>query len=183
MARAKLNPLLAQLRGAIGDLVFKQYGDRVVVTRRPRKSSKPPSEKQLAHRRRFRVASTYGRFVSETPEVRAIYEPRAKAEKKAVYTIALGDAMNRPVVEEIGVSALGEAGGRITVRATDDFEVVRVQVAVIGAAGEVLEEGDAQLQGERWVIETRTPRDQVATVRALAFDRPGNVGEGMVAVA
>ncbi len=33
MAKVKTNPIIEQLRGKIGDLVFKRYGDEVVVAR------------------------------------------------------------------------------------------------------------------------------------------------------
>ena len=35
MARAKLSPILESVRGAMGDMVWKQYRSRVVVSRKP----------------------------------------------------------------------------------------------------------------------------------------------------
>lgn len=177
MARTKLTPLLAHLRGAVGGIVFKQYGDRLVVTRKPAPSSKPPSAKQLAHQQRFAEASRYGKRVSDTPELRVPYAPRAKAEGKAVYTLAVGDAMNPPVVEALDLAAYGPQGGTVSVEATDDFEVVRVGVALIGTGGAVLAEGEAQRDGERWSFAASVPRGEGVTVRVRAYDRPGNVGE------
>ena len=35
MAKVKFNPVLEQIRGQVGDLVFKHYGDEVIVGRKP----------------------------------------------------------------------------------------------------------------------------------------------------
>ncbi len=35
MAKVKLTPILEQFRGQMGDLVFKHYGDEVIVGRKP----------------------------------------------------------------------------------------------------------------------------------------------------
>ena len=35
MAIARLNPLLESIRGAVGDVVFKQYGTKLVISRKP----------------------------------------------------------------------------------------------------------------------------------------------------
>jgi hypothetical protein len=55
-----LNPVLEQIRGQVGDLVFKCYGDEVVVGRKPDRSDIQPTEAQLAHQERFRQAVLYG---------------------------------------------------------------------------------------------------------------------------
>jgi hypothetical protein len=138
MARVKLNAALDQIRGALGDVVFKQYGDLTVLAQKPRKSSKPRSPKQVANQERVKEAAGYGVAVSRTPELRAICAPRV-TKRLTVYQIAFGDFMKRPVVHAVDVSGLGPAGGRVVVHATDNFEVVRVQVAPIGPAGEVAE--------------------------------------------
>jgi len=63
MAKVKLNPVLEQIRGQVGDLVFKRYGDRVVVSRKADLEGLEPSQAQLAQRERFREAAIYGRLV------------------------------------------------------------------------------------------------------------------------
>ncbi|MCP4599327.1 MAG: hypothetical protein GY847_02115, partial [Proteobacteria bacterium] len=54
MAKVKLNPVIEELRGQVGDLVFKRYGDRVVISKKPDMSNVKPSAAQSAHRERFR---------------------------------------------------------------------------------------------------------------------------------
>jgi hypothetical protein len=68
MARVKLNPILEGVRGQVGDLVFKRYGDEVVISRKADPTGKPPSEAQLAHRERFREAALYGKTCPEPVE-------------------------------------------------------------------------------------------------------------------
>ena len=48
MARVKLNPVLEHMRGDIGDLVFKKYGDKTIVSRKADLSGVKPSEAQQA---------------------------------------------------------------------------------------------------------------------------------------
>ena len=72
MARVKLNPFLEQVRGQIGELVFRRYGDEVVISRKPDLSDVEPSAAQLAHRQRFARAALYGKIVLADPEAKAI---------------------------------------------------------------------------------------------------------------
>ena len=48
MAQVKLNPILDELRGQLGEVVFKRYGDKTVISRKPDMSNVKPSEAQLA---------------------------------------------------------------------------------------------------------------------------------------
>ena len=45
----------------MGDLVFKRYGDEVLISRKPDSEGVEPTEAQLAHRERFRQAALYGK--------------------------------------------------------------------------------------------------------------------------
>ena len=73
MAKVKLNPVLEQIRGQVGDLVFKHYGDEMVVGRKPDRSGILPTEGQLEHQERFRQAVLYGRLVMADPQKKAGY--------------------------------------------------------------------------------------------------------------
>lgn len=63
MARAKLNPLLESLRGAIGDVVVKQYGTKTVITRRPVFRNRRFTAAQKACQARFREAALFAEAV------------------------------------------------------------------------------------------------------------------------
>lgn len=67
MAKVKLNPILEQVRGQVGDLVFKRYGDEVIISRKPDMEGVEPTEAQLAAQGRFREAALYGKMVMADP--------------------------------------------------------------------------------------------------------------------
>ena len=73
MAKVKLNPVLEQMRGPVGDLVFKHYGDAVVVGRKPDRSGVQATAAQLQHQERFRQAVLYGQLVMADLEKKALY--------------------------------------------------------------------------------------------------------------
>ena len=80
MARVKLNPVLEQVRGAVGDLVFKRYGDAVVMARKPDMEGRVATPAQQATRERFRQAAFYGKMVMADPQAKALYQEAARAE-------------------------------------------------------------------------------------------------------
>jgi len=44
MAKVRLNPILEQVRGKVGDLVFKRSGEEVIISRKPDFSERQLSE-------------------------------------------------------------------------------------------------------------------------------------------
>lgn len=180
MATIKLSPLIERLSGKVGDLVFRTYRNRVVLSARPRPSRTPPSQAQLAQRARFREATLYARRALEAPEARAFYEGLAEQRGKPVNSIAIADFLNPPSVTEVEIEQFrGEAGDPIWVEASDDAGVVDVLVAIEAGSGDVLESGQATLEQGRWCYraQTRTPRGEVLWIRVRASDRPGNVAK------
>ena len=96
MARVKLNPILEQVRGQVGDLVFKRYGEEVVISRKPDFEGREPTAAQLAARERFREAALYGKIVMADPETKAIYVEAAKAKGQLVFSLTVADFFNAP---------------------------------------------------------------------------------------
>ncbi|MBM3180638.1 MAG: hypothetical protein FJZ86_09810 [Chloroflexi bacterium] len=91
MAKVKLNPVLEKFRGQVGDLVFKRYGDEVIVGRKPDRSGIQPTAAQLEHQARFRQAVLYGRLVMADPEKKTLYERAAKAKGKPLFALTVAD--------------------------------------------------------------------------------------------
>lgn len=179
MANVKLNPVLEQIRGQVGDLVFKRYEDRVILSRKPDLSGHQATAAQQAVRQRFRQAALYGKMVMADPDARARYDQAAEARRKPVFSLTVADFFNAPAIDEVDVSAYtGSTGDPIVVRASDDFEVSRVEVSLTDPDGAVLEEGAATLDGHRWVYTAQTDVGSGATVRigVRALDRPGGAG-------
>jgi len=75
----------------VGDLVFKRYGDEVLISRKPDSEGVEPTEAQLAHRERFRQAALYGRLVMADPEAKVLYEGAAKAKGQPIFSLMVAD--------------------------------------------------------------------------------------------
>ncbi len=79
MARLKKDALLEGLSGTIGrELVFKQYADKVVVSKYPDMSGIKPSPLQALQRSRMKKATAYASLVMRDPILRASYEKQLK---------------------------------------------------------------------------------------------------------
>jgi hypothetical protein len=188
MAKVKLNPVLEQIRGQVGDLVFKRYGDEVILSRKPDLSDRTPTEAQLAHQERFREAAMYGRMMMADPETKALYSDAAKAKGKPVYALMVADFFNAPSVDLVDVSGYsGAVGDAIVVMASDDFDVAEVQVALATGDGTPIEAGAAvelPANSGRWVYTTTTTTATGTAVRiaVTAVDRPGSADSEAVDV-
>ncbi len=182
MAKGKLNPALERLRGQVGELVFKQYGDKLVVSRRPDMSRVKWSRAQRAGRERFQEAILYARRIKADAPARAAYEAAAQRKGKRAWNLMIADFLNPPVVDEIDARGYdGKAGDCLQVRAHDDFEVLGVTVMLATVEGAILEQG-AAVETPRgsgcWVYAATTDVLHGTTVRitATATDRPGHAG-------
>src|SRR5690606_18901039 len=97
------------------------------------------------------------------------------------FILTVADFFDAPSIDEVDVSAYtATAGDPIVIRASDDFEVTRVEVSLTDTDGTVLEEGEAASDGFRWTYTAQTDMAAEATVRIAvrALDRPGGAGEG-----
>ena len=78
MTKAKLNPVLMELHGKMGDLVFRRMRNGgTSVIRRADMSKVKWSPAQKANRQRFKEATAYARQALANPELRPIYEELA----------------------------------------------------------------------------------------------------------
>ena len=182
MARVKVNPIIEQMSGKMGDLVFKRYGDEVIIARAPDMSQREFTPGQLAAQERFRRAAQYGKLALAQPEVRASYEAAAQESGSPLFSLMVTDFFKAPVVDELDVSAYtGQTGETIIVQAHDDFEVTGVTVSIKEAGGQAVESGAAVQNppdSGRWVYTTKQAVANVTgvVITATASDRPGNLG-------
>lgn len=91
MATAKNNPLLAGLRGKMGDVVVRQVGDIIVVQAAPDRSRVKLSAKQKKANNTFKQAVAYAKKVAADPEKIKAYMPELLEGRKSIYHIALAD--------------------------------------------------------------------------------------------
>ena len=178
MAKIKLNPVMEAMRGSIGDLVFKRYGEEVIVGRKPDPSQHPPTVGQQAVREQFRLAAVYGKTVMADPATKAVYEVAAKGKGTPVFALTIADFFNEPTVDEIDLSTYtGHAGETIRIRAHDDVEVTGVAVAIRGPGGQALEQGVTTAAADgTWTYQTTTTvaEGQTVVIEVTATDRPGH---------
>jgi hypothetical protein len=177
MAKLTLNALLAALQGTIGDLVLVREGNNIYVRTRGERTE-PMSEPQVAHTSRFGQASRWAKLQLLDPAIKAAYQ-RACHDHLTPHNVAVGDFMNAPVIQGIGLeSYTGKAGETIRTAASDDFNVTRLSVVIRTVAGEILEEGPAEWNPleKKWLYSSRTqvPPRTTIVIEATAIDLPGN---------
>jgi len=179
MAKVQLNPLLLEVRGRIGDWVFRRVGRDTIVSRRPRRRQRPPTPNQLRQRRHFRDAMAYGRAVARDPQLRCRYVAAAKARLTSVYVCALTDFLNPPRIRRVdGSRYTGRAGQSLAIHAEDNFGVRSVAVRITHAAGGEIEAGPAVRDARTgtWRYRARQTVMQPGTLRVeiVVTDHPGH---------
>jgi hypothetical protein len=104
MARTK-NPLFRQVSGSLGgQIVYKQYHDKTVISAVPDFSKRKLSEKQKDWNMRMRIATIYAKYICESEErkVRArirLKLPPHKAVFQALVKAHLDYHKNTPIKE------------------------------------------------------------------------------------
>jgi hypothetical protein len=177
-----MNPIFEQMSGKLGDLVFKRYGEEVVIARAPDMDGRTFTPGQLAAQERFRKAAQYGKLAFAEAATRLAYAAAAQEAHQPVFALMVADYLRVPVVDELNVDGYtGQAGETIVIQAHDDFEVVGVTVSIKDAGGQIVESGAATQNppnGGRWVYTTSQAVANITgiVVTATASDRPGNLG-------
>jgi hypothetical protein len=92
MAKVTLNPLIRQISGRMGDLVFRvsPTGEQTIM-KLPDMSGVKWSKAQEQHRQRFKQAVVYAKAAMADPKVRVVYEKRAVKNHKRPYDMAVSD--------------------------------------------------------------------------------------------
>jgi hypothetical protein len=95
MARLISNSPLTKLKGQLGkQLVFKQYGDKTVVTQYPDMSRVKPSALQKAKRNIFKDAVAYAKNITHNPELKKKYLKKVR-KGESVYHFALKEYLKK----------------------------------------------------------------------------------------
>jgi hypothetical protein len=184
MSLIKGNPVTKGASGMLGDMVvFRTSRGQLQMINKPGKRASL-SDKQKVTVSRFQDAIKYAKKVKTLPDVMKEYETGINPKKNSAYHVALVDYLNAPTVDYVKAQPYtGAAGDILTIKARDDFKVVRVTVEIINRIGKVLERGDA----ERFIrkpfiwkykVSVANPDIKGTVIRVTAFDRPGNKGVG-----
>jgi len=94
MATGMLNPIFESVRGKVGDLVIKQYGSKVVLSRKPVFRNRVFSEAQKASQERFREAALHAAALMSDPRARKVYEEEARMKGKRVRSLMIADFLH-----------------------------------------------------------------------------------------
>jgi len=189
VAKAKKHPIITGISGQIGDLLFRQVGGETIIGLKPDFSHVVASEAQLAHQQRFRAAVQYAKVALAAPETEAVYAVAARERQQPLFSVAVADFLNAPLVTLVDAGAYtGQAGQMIVVQAQDDVRVTAVTMTLTDGEGAVLESGAAQANppnSGRWTYTTTAAANGAATVHitAVAMDLTGHTGQAEVEVA
>ena len=92
MAKVTLHPMAKDIRGRLGDYVFRRtHTGELILSKVPNMSNVRWSKAQKAHRQRFKQAVAYARAAMAEPKVRAIYEKAAAKKSKRPFDMAVSD--------------------------------------------------------------------------------------------
>jgi hypothetical protein len=178
MANVLFNPIMEQIRGKIGELVFRRFENRIIIARKADLSGHVPTAGQVEVRERFRGAAKYANNVMADPARRALYEPVAAKRGDPLRMVIMTDYLNPPEVDAISVADYhGSIGDPVVVQATDDIAVTGVTITIRDAADAVIEQGAATLADGQWTYRATVavPVGQEVMVIATATDRAEQV--------
>lgn len=182
MASPRLSSLLDGISGRVGNIVFSERYGKTVLGRRPVRGNREFTPQQLSQQEKFRLAGLYVKAVVANPQARAPYDEVAEIRNVPVAGLISGDYLNAPTVNNIDLSQYTrQPGSTIFILATDDFEVMSVNVQIKDANGNDVESGAAVKSGDllgRWMYTAtaQVPAGQAFSVVVTATDRAGNTG-------
>ena len=92
MPKVRFKGPIEEIRGTLYDVVFKRSSTgKMIVSKRPDMSNVEWSKAQRAQRGRFALANEYVRAVKADPRAWAIYQKKAKKQKKRARDLAFSD--------------------------------------------------------------------------------------------
>ncbi len=166
MAKVKINKLIAELRGEIDGLIFRQMPDgSIVVSKAPKRKKRKATPRQKAYRQgTFTDRSQWARWAQHEYPIYA--ELADKLPMITAYNMAMSDIAHPPVIYRIQ-----RKGRRILVNASDEIKVAGVRVSVHDEKGRLLEAGDAKREKKDWWEYMPKAKGRIS---ASAWDLPGN---------
>jgi hypothetical protein len=179
MATCDDNVLTRSSRGRIGNLIFRRWGQKTVVSAVPDYTDRKWSKAQKANRLRFRDAMAYARKALDDPEKQKYYQKKAKG-MQTIWNVAVADYMKKPQIKEIDVhNYKGQKGNTIRVAARDNYRVAGVIVSIVDARGFEVESGMAveMLSSNEWIYKAMEPNTswQGGRIVVRVTDSPGNI--------
>ena len=166
MAEVKRNMILSGVSGSLGPDHYARItkDGRTIISLKPDFSNRQFSEAQLHVQSQTKLAAEYAKVASK---VNPLYAEKVAGTSRTAYNLAFRDWRRPPVIRGIEWNH-----GQIRVRAHDDMLVTGVTVTILDEAGQILDQGDAELwMGVLWEYNTA----HRGRIRVEARDRSGNV--------
>ena len=92
MPKIKLNPMFKEVRGRMGNIVFRRSNTgEMTAIKLADMSNVEWSDAQKAHRKRFKEAVAYAKAAMAEPKVRRKYEKEAAKKNKRPFDLAVSD--------------------------------------------------------------------------------------------
>ncbi len=92
MAKVTLDPMIKDIRGKLGDYVFRRiHTGELILSKVPDMSKVKWGKAQKAHRKRFKQAIAYAKAAMAEPKVRTRYEKEAAKKNKRPFDLAVSD--------------------------------------------------------------------------------------------
>jgi len=178
MAIADDNVVTRGYRGRIGNLIFRRWGKKTVVSLAPSTDNRKWSKTQKTNRLRFRNAMAYARKALNDPDKLKYYRKKAKG-MQTIWNVAVADYMKKPQINEIDVhNYKGQKGNTIRVIAWDNYRVAGVIVSIVDARGIEVESGMAvEMPNSNWIYKAmeQNPSWRGGRIVVRVTDSPGNL--------
>jgi hypothetical protein len=179
MGKIKNNVVTKGFSGKFGDeVVFRQIDGKTFFAKRGLKPS-GSTEGQIETRNRFTQASFFASAAIDNPQAYVDYQAMAKLQGlKSAYAAALTDFLTLPEIASVFTAAYkGVVGDLISIKPKVNYKIVRVEVSIRDANGNVIESGSAVPSGTKWRYTITVANANVKGSRLLvtAHDRQQRV--------
>lgn len=131
------------VRGAIGDLIFRQYNGKTIVSVRPVYKNETNTEGRRQLRGRFRDATMHASHAMEDPKKKAYYQQKARQLKLPnAYTAAITDYLRKAKVVAMTRSSFSaKKGDEVIIKLIKStFKISQIKAILCNQHGEVLSE-------------------------------------------
>lgn len=177
--QAELDPIFNFLRGGAGNFIYRKIRGKTIISPKPVYNEASLSPAQLEQRERFLAAVAYGKTALADNEARPLYEGLAKKKDLPVFALTIADYFNAPVINDVNVFGYnGNIGDTITITASDDIGVQKVEVAITDDQDNPLETGEAietAAGSGQWVYTATAQGQSAVRIQVTATDRPGGI--------
>ena len=161
------------------DVAMRKYRNQTIISTitMPRKTTSAKKEKAND---RFAAANQWAKVTLMEPGVKELYSKGINSKLSNAHTVAVQDYLNPPTIHYISLKQhTGAIGDKIRIKATDDFQVIAVDVRITDKTGKELEKGPAARYKRKpmmWIYTLTVANREVdgTVIEVTAMDRPGN---------